>query len=115
LELSTWRAYIELVRRRNSTTISMNAMRRLEAIHPTAFKCNTCIHKMGHRMNDYRAIENQIRNARLEQSRDLGESIASVIFAAWTGTKHAAKVAIATIDSFVKAPDSYSTAMPRHF
>ena len=66
-------------------------------------------------MNDYRAIENQIRNARLEQSRDLGESIANAIFAAWTGTKHAVTVAIGTIDSLVKAPDSYSTAMPRHF
>ncbi len=66
-------------------------------------------------MNDFRAIENQIRNARLEHSRDLGESIANAIFAAWIGLKHVATVDAATIDSLVKAPDSYSTAMPRHF
>ena len=66
-------------------------------------------------MNDYRAIENQIRSARLEQSRDLGESIANTIFAVWIGTKHAATVVLATIDRLVKAPDSYSTAIPRHF
>ncbi len=66
-------------------------------------------------MNDYRAIENQIRNARLEHSRDLGEAIANGIYAVWIGIKKAASVAAATIDSLVKAPDSYSTAMPRHF
>ena len=66
-------------------------------------------------MNDYRAIEMHIRKARLEQSRMIGELIASAIFAIWTGMKQLAKRASAVLNDLVKTPDEYSTVMPRHF
>lgn len=70
---------------------------------------------MENRMNDYRAIEMHIRNARLERSRVIGELIAGAIFAIWTGMKQLAKRASAVLNDLVKTPDEYSTAMPRHF
>ena len=66
-------------------------------------------------MNNFRAIETQIHYARIEQSRYLGELIADAIFAIWMTAKHLATFINAKVNSLVKTPDQYSTAMPRHF
>lgn len=70
-------------------------------------------------MNNFRAIETQIHYARLEQSRFIGELIASAVFAIWVTARKLATFAIAKVNALVntlvKTPDEYSTAMPRHF
>ena len=64
-------------------------------------------------MNDYRAIDKHIRQARLEHSAFMGELIASAIFSVWCGAKRLAIRIGATLKELVETPDQYSTGLPR--
>lgn len=65
-------------------------------------------------MTDYRAIRNEIHDARLEQFAFVGELIATGVFTLWTGVTRAAKIINQKIDDLVRTPDEYSTGFP-HF